>query len=344
MIGVNQVSATEPESPGSQTGTRPTTTSPTTTQPTIVDFQPGIRLDWVRRQVEDQATVILREGFLELLACSPRIREHESIVRIEARPTTCTWPWALIGLTPGRPAWYDPQTERSGPATGDAVEIDVRYPTPQGPRTVPLEDWARPADGHEPLGRLPWVFAGSVPWGDGSIAADVEGTVVAVVDFSTSLIALPEHHSDRNEELWLAPRTEAIPPVGTACTLIFRPGPLRISLDATGRLTVGGERMTLGALAGRLGRAPEEDPSVRLGLLIDPQSPQSDEKQLLGLLERLGWTGSRMAIERRAVRGLPEHNPAALATWLSRTRRPSPSTQPENHSGTSWPADRAHDR
>ncbi len=343
FLNVGWAAESQP-APRDEAATRPAATSPASGRPAVVDFQPGIRIDWARPQVEVRATVILREGFLELLACSPRIREHESIVRIEARPTHLFMALGLIGLTPGRPAWYEPDTGRSGPATGDSVEIDVRYAAPDGLRTVPLEDWTRPVDGTDPVDRLPWVFAGSIPSPDGAIAADVEGTVVAVVDFSTALIALPEHHSDRNEELWLAPRTEAIPPLGTECVLVFRPGPVRITLDATGRLTVGGQRMPLGDLAGRLGRPLEGDRAARLHVLIDPRSPRSDQRQLLSHLERLGWVAEQMTVERRAFTEIVVHDPEALAAWLLRMRAHSPATPPDAATTTTAPGDPPHDR
>ena len=191
------------------------------------------------------ARVTLREGLIELFACAPQMREHESIVRIEARPVFLWQALGLIGISPGHPVLYDEETGREVPAEGDPVEIDVCYTSSERVRTVPIESWMERSDG-KPIGRLPWVFAGSIELEDDSIAADYEGTVVAVVNFGSALVALPELHSDRNEELWLRPATAAIPPIGTRCTLLFRPGPVEISLDATGRLRVGGAQDVFG--------------------------------------------------------------------------------------------------
>ena len=49
-------------------------------------FMPGVRINWQDREVEVAGVVVLREGMLALFASSPGTREHESIVRINARP------------------------------------------------------------------------------------------------------------------------------------------------------------------------------------------------------------------------------------------------------------------
>ena len=51
--------------------------------------------------------------------------------------------------------------------------------------------------------------------------ADLDGTVVTVVDFDTSLIATAAPHTADNSALWLAARTDVIPPRGTRCVLMI---------------------------------------------------------------------------------------------------------------------------
>ncbi|UCE61208.1 MAG: hypothetical protein JSU63_05560, partial [Phycisphaerales bacterium] len=60
-------------------------------------FAPGVKIDWQRRVVEVDASVVLREGPLELLACSPQTREHESILAVRARPLHIYQAMGLIG-------------------------------------------------------------------------------------------------------------------------------------------------------------------------------------------------------------------------------------------------------
>ena len=94
--------------------------------PRVVEFQPGVRIDWTERQVVVQATVVLREGLIELFACSPHTREHEAVVRIEARPWYVFQAMGLVGLVPGRPFGYDARAQANHPAEGESLELDVR--------------------------------------------------------------------------------------------------------------------------------------------------------------------------------------------------------------------------
>ena len=286
-------------------------------QPRIVPFQSGIRIDWVRRQVEADATVILREGLIELFACSPQIREHEAIVRIEARPLHLFQALGLIGLTPGHPILYDDETGRRAPAAGDPVEIEVRYPAGGQVQTVPIERWLLRSREGRPVDRLPWVFAGSVELEDNSIAADYEGTVVAVVDFGSSLVALPELHSDRNAELWLKPNTAAIPPVGTKCVLVFRAGSVVVTLDAAGRLWVGGRRMMMAEAAAALANLTSrpEQPSFRV--IVDPDCSAGEVRTLKRILEGVGLGPGVVELQEGAVSEPSRHEAEALLDWAT---------------------------
>ncbi|MCH8851940.1 MAG: hypothetical protein IID41_04735, partial [Planctomycetes bacterium] len=68
-------------------------------------FMPGVRINWQEREVEVAGVVVLREGMLELFACSADTREHESIMRISARPAHVYQALGLLGLEPGSPPY-----------------------------------------------------------------------------------------------------------------------------------------------------------------------------------------------------------------------------------------------
>jgi hypothetical protein len=271
----------------SAVATRPAT-GPAASQPHIVQFQPGIRINWTQRQVEIEVTVVLREGPIELFASCPRQREYESIVRIEARPTHLYQALGLIGLTPGHPDRFDEQG-RFVPASGDFVDVEVRYPGADGQtRQEPIETWMKPAEGDASLGRLPWVFAGSTPLEDGKgIASDLEGTVVALVEFSSSLIALPEYHSESNTELWLRPRSERIPPLGTKCRLIIRAAPLRLRLETGGKLRIGERTITRAELARTVSERVKADAGLRVEIAVARGAEELEVKSLVQLLRGL---------------------------------------------------------
>lgn len=268
--------------------TRPATTRPAATQPGPALFQPGVLIDWGSRQVLISATVILREGDLELFACAPKRREHEAIVRIEALPTHVYQALGLVGLTPGKPMRVNEQLEYHA-ATGDALDIDIEYTSGGQVRRNPIEAWLARVDGGPLARRLPWVFAGSLPLEQGrGLAADLEGTVIAVVDFPTSLIALAESHSESNAELWLRPATGRIPLIGTSCWLIVRASPLRLHLQADGRLRLRDRPIARGAMASLLRKGLADDPALRVELTVEDGADRLEERSLIGLLRTLG--------------------------------------------------------
>ncbi|MBI4579109.1 MAG: hypothetical protein HY718_05360 [Planctomycetes bacterium] len=264
-------------------------TAPAASQPAgrVVEFHPNVRIDYRRRQVEVDAKVTLREGSLELFACSPGTREYESIVVVLTRPLFVFQALGLLGLTPGHPLRMLPDGAIE-PADGEPIEAEVRYQADGKLLTVPIEDWLRLSGQRGPLPRQPWVFSGSFPIEGGAIAADEEGTVVAVVDFASAVVALPHHHTADNADLWLEPNTPAIPPVGTPCTLILRRGPWRLRLDEIGRLYLAGRPITLTELARRLRGAVQDAPGVKVDLDVAPGCAAEDRQRVSDVLGDLG--------------------------------------------------------
>ncbi len=252
----------------------------------LVVFQPGIRIDYARRQVEVDAKVVMREGPLELFACCRGTREYESIVAVQTRPLFVYQALGLLGLTPGHPVRMRPDG-RIDPAEGDPVELEISFEEDGKRKAVPVEAWLKEAKSAATLPAQPWVFAGSFVSGEEGIGADEEGTVVAVVDFESAIIALPRHHTASNAELWLQPNTPAIPEVGTACVLVFRPGPWRLSLDESGRLFLGGRSILMLDAGRRLQQALGENPKLRVEIEMSVRSPASERRQLQRMLEAL---------------------------------------------------------
>ncbi|MCA9257525.1 MAG: hypothetical protein KDA33_17880, partial [Phycisphaerales bacterium] len=93
-----------------------------------VPYKPGITLNYEKLQVEVESQVVLRKGELELLAWSkaPVPKEHETILMADAAPSDVYEALGLIGLTPGEPPRFDPDTKTAHAATGDRVDVFVR--------------------------------------------------------------------------------------------------------------------------------------------------------------------------------------------------------------------------
>lgn len=210
-----------------------------------VSFAQGIVLDWRIPGLELDATVVLREGGLELFACSPRTREHESILRVEARPMDVFRAMGLIGLEPGHPPAYDNIRDEWTQAAGGPVFLTVAYDSPLGPCAVPVESWLESTETGGVVGPLSWIFAGSKTFESGKFGADVDGTVVSVVDFDTTLIGLGQTHSSDDALLWVKARTAAIPKLGTRCRLLIQGPP-----DCGVKVLVEADRLVIDAKPG----------------------------------------------------------------------------------------------
>ncbi|MBN2562859.1 MAG: hypothetical protein JXQ75_18205 [Phycisphaerae bacterium] len=193
--------------------------------PRVVDFVPGIRIDYRRPQIEIDAEIILRQGELELFAYSraPTPKEHETILLLNVAPEAIYQALGLIGLTPGSPMRYVPDTQTIQPPSGDPVDVFVRHVWKGKTVECSACDWMLDLKENKPMKRMHWLFTGSRRLENGAFQANIDGTVVTVVDFASSLLALPGSHSSANAQLWLGANTEAIPPIGTKVTLILRP-------------------------------------------------------------------------------------------------------------------------
>lgn len=218
----------------------------------VVQFQPGVRIDWTRHQVELDSEVILREGPLELFACSGGAKAHESIVMLKARPLHIFQALGLLGLQAGRPSWWDEKTRVLHRATGDPVDVLIEWQTSRGTSSAHAYEWMLDLSTDKPLRPTHWVFAGSEKLDDGSFGADLYGTVITVVDFGTSILTIvppasasapaasappvpPEpatapagaatdaQHANTADDLSLIPITERIPPLRTKVTIVLRP-------------------------------------------------------------------------------------------------------------------------
>lgn len=192
-----------------------------------MEFAPGLRIDYRVPQVEVDSEIVLRKGALELFAYSRAQvpKDHETILRTDVPCERIYQALGLIGLTPGRPMRYDIETKTVQLPTGDPVEVIVRYAMDGKTREHSACDWMMDDAKKAPMARTHWLFTGSQRQEDGGFAANVEGTLVTVVDFPSSLLGLPASHSDSDSQLWLTANTDAIPPVGTKVTMILRPAP-----------------------------------------------------------------------------------------------------------------------
>lgn len=215
----------------------------------IIDYGPGVRINWRLRQIELAGVIVQRDAPLELFACSGPAKQHESVVRLAARPQHIFEALGLIGLTPGRPATWDEHTRSAIDAAGDPVDVQVQWSGPRSVMTADARQWMQDAATGESLRDTRWLFTGSYRLEDGRFAADLDGAVVAVVGFPSAVVTLvrvaperwsaaaasrprrpgdsgdapPGVYANKPDDLDLMADPEGIPPLGTPVTVILRP-------------------------------------------------------------------------------------------------------------------------
>ncbi len=205
---------------------------------------PHVQVNQQERYIDLQATVVLREGdWLELLACSPNSREHEAILTLKVKPSHLHLALLMLGLEPGKPmSWEHPQTNPSPQTTSDIKrQVAPQIIPPQGPKIavtlilpsknntameIPANRWILDATTQQPMLDNIWLFTGSsfVNWnGQRVYRADVNGTLLSLVNFGDDVLARPTELTSQNDNARWQPNTPQIPPVGTAITVRLRP-------------------------------------------------------------------------------------------------------------------------
>ncbi|MEM1211414.1 MAG: YdjY domain-containing protein [Planctomycetota bacterium] len=189
----------------------------------------GITIDRDRKLVQLDAKVVLREGWLELLACTPGTKEHESILSVNTPPSVIHFALLTIGAEPGSPIRIESRGEElvAIPPSGSVIAIELTYEDDGQAVTVPANQWVYNEASQAVMADNHWVFAGSKlrEFEEGAAyIADLDGAAVSLVNFGSELLAKPNRLTDSNAvhgENFVV-NTEVIPPLGTPVTLTLR--------------------------------------------------------------------------------------------------------------------------
>ncbi|MBX2850277.1 MAG: hypothetical protein KTR15_00860 [Phycisphaeraceae bacterium] len=193
----------------------------------------GVTINADGRYIDVSATVCLRRGeFLEMFACTKDTREHESILVVDAAPSTMHLGLLLLGLEPGKPLSYDRKFDppKLVPAKGPEVAVFIVVKADDVEREIPANRWVQDNKTKEMKKGNTWLFAGSqfAEFQDKQVyQADLNGSAISLVNFGDDLLTLPNKLTDANDshsKVW-APRTDAIPKVGTNVVIRLKPTP-----------------------------------------------------------------------------------------------------------------------
>ncbi len=206
---------------------------------------PGVTINTAEWSVDLAARICLREGLLELIACTADTKEHEAILAVEARPSHIHTALLLLGAIPGSPAMLkviesdDPEQGPrfiNIPPRGHPVGVFLAFDH-DGPKELPISRFITAAGGQDgqddeddedaafPDG--PFLFVGSVlqDAGDGPrrYLADASGHVISIATFGDEILALPGIHGHANDGLMWNIKTAMLPDPDVKVTLRLRP-------------------------------------------------------------------------------------------------------------------------
>lgn len=189
----------------------------------------GVVLNREAGFIDLDATVCGRNvDWLELLACSPNSREHESIVTIPAKASHIQLALLLLGLEPGSPVWVERSDDGDlivHPPTGPRVAVYFILPD-EPDQLIAANTWVKDQENGEPLPDNQWLFTGSrfVEFeGEKWYLADENGTLISLVNFGDELMGRDTTQGDDGGNgLWTT-FAERIPERGTKLTVRLIP-------------------------------------------------------------------------------------------------------------------------
>jgi hypothetical protein len=186
--------------------------------------QYDVWIDTKQKAVLIDGQISLREGMLEMFACTKNTKEHESIVSANTKAFLVHAALLRLGAEPGRPVQFVPEYK---PPTGTEIDVLVYWIDPAGKaHTARAQKWIKEIRTGKEMTH-PWVFAGSRFWKDAETGKQYYqaegGDFICVSNFSTAMLDIPVPSSRSNDELGFEAFTERIPALGAPVRLILKP-------------------------------------------------------------------------------------------------------------------------
>jgi uncharacterized repeat protein (TIGR01451 family) len=151
-------------------------------------------------------------------------RAYESVVVVDAKPSTVHAGLLAVGAVPGHPTQFTPQLV---PAAGTEIAIELHWKDAAGKvQTAQAHDWIRNTRTKKALD-INWVFAGSrflvdEKTGVRHYQAD-DGDFICVLNSPDALLDLPIPSASALEDRLFESFLERLPRSGTPLTLVLKP-------------------------------------------------------------------------------------------------------------------------
>ena len=311
----------------------PPTAAAAATAPAATASAPArlLRLDRQKRQVVIEAVVSQPQGQLEFLLCLEGTKDYEAMLTTKVPPSAVHAALLALNLMPGKPArWQAPPGKPPAfmPPTGANLEVSFRYNDKDGKaRQAPAAQWLLAGQKKKTPDLAHFVFDGSDILDDGRYWADVEGGIISLANFASSVIDVPFQSTDKNAFLEFVADGGKVPPAGTAVQVVLTAAQgaeaaevARISLtvDSLGRIRLDGQALAPEAVGEQvkalLGRHTQLSADIRL----DPQALVHDRERLKVILEDAGVTDLSFRVVQSnddVLPRTPEEAARTLAWW-----------------------------
>ncbi len=180
-----------------------------------------LQLDARRRAVRCAGEVNMDAGGpIELLACLPRGKTHETVFTLDLEPIHLQTALLLLGAEPGRNPAYDyPEwdEDRLRPP-GDLALIRVEWEADGARRSAPAEAFLYNVVADTPMAPATWAFLGSAVV-DGRFGADLDGSLITT--YHDPLAVLEMNLPTVNDDVYYHVNESRCPPVGTPVELVI---------------------------------------------------------------------------------------------------------------------------
>lgn len=156
-------------------------------EPVRITTVGAVQVDSLSKTVVISGWVNQVSGAIELLACGPGGKTHESVFVLDCNPVDMQTALLLLGLKPGTP----PTGLGQGRPKGTALEIWVDWLEDSNPRSLRAETFVVNVENkRQPLPETPWIFTGSVIEG-GEFKALAEESLIVTYWDPWAIINLP---------------------------------------------------------------------------------------------------------------------------------------------------------
>lgn len=187
----------------------------------------GVRIDREARELHVDGWVNMRTGLVEVFACAPDGKTHESVVVLDCIPSGLHAGLLALGLEAGTPVEMGTDGSYVAP-TGPGVDILLRWTDATGASfEARAEDWVRNDTTGQSMKPGAWIFAGSFLQPDpedprqNTYAADFVKSLATTYHDASSVLENP--HSEGIDDTVYYANERTVPDVGTAVTATFRP-------------------------------------------------------------------------------------------------------------------------